>query len=396
MSNSNGLWLDKDGKKICYCPWTHFEVSNPNGDVTMCPDNPTILGNINKESILEIWNGKPYRRMRKAMFELGGEKLCSPNCLLLNGMKDNQSFSWYSGLPKDTDAYKNAVLNEAEILSGRESLDSFPRWMKFAISLKCNFRCYHCCQEGDRNIFNGMLSEDFIKEMKKYYQYYQNLFIFGGEPTIFPQFKDILKTSAVNPDLRFGMITNASNIDRYLEEIGAIKWSYFAISLDAASEETYKKLRHPKMWNKVMSNIEALSKLGAEKNFRAHISMTVNSVNCHEIYSFVKFCSNLNAIPEINIVSNVAGVAFQLKYLWFGERQRRMVLNQITAVNKNFGYTPNQTGMVVLERYFNMSPAAFKLKQAREVLKHIIKIALPGPVIKILKKVSTRVRGFFR
>ena len=36
IENTNGLWLIKHNKTICYNPWTHFEVNNTNGDVSMC------------------------------------------------------------------------------------------------------------------------------------------------------------------------------------------------------------------------------------------------------------------------------------------------------------------------------------------------------------------------
>ena len=49
IKQSNGLWINKDGKKVCYNPWTHFEVNNPNGDVTMCCVNPIVLGNVNEQ-----------------------------------------------------------------------------------------------------------------------------------------------------------------------------------------------------------------------------------------------------------------------------------------------------------------------------------------------------------
>jgi MoaA/NifB/PqqE/SkfB family radical SAM enzyme len=84
ISNSNGLWLNRSGKKICYNPWTHFEVNNPNGDVTMCCDVPTVLGNVNEQSIEEIWNGEKYQKLRRMMFEQGAEKMCGPDCLLIN------------------------------------------------------------------------------------------------------------------------------------------------------------------------------------------------------------------------------------------------------------------------------------------------------------------------
>lgn len=365
---SNGLWLKCNNKKICYNPWTHFEVNNPNGDVTMCCDYPEVLGNVNKQSILEIWNGEKYQEVRKKMFELGGEKMCSPDCLLLNGMKNHQSFSWFSDIPITAELYNNAVLNEGEIRSGEVVLKSKPRWMRFAVSYKCNFKCYHCYQKDYRNN-NIELGDHFLEDVKKYVSDYQYLFLFGGEPTILPQFKQILNFSKINPFLRLGSVTNATFIDNCYDEIKNLNWAFFDVSLDAASENTFKILRNPYLWNKVISNIHLLTKLAKEKKFIVNISMTLNSVNCHEIYRFVELCFELNAFPQINIVSNPAGLIFQFKYLWFSEKQRVEILNQLTKIDKNFDYEFNEIGLNVVKNYFDKNYLSFKLFQNIKLLK---------------------------
>ena len=57
-------------KFICKHPWSHFEVNNPNGDVTMCCNNDTVLGNVNGASIADIWNGSKFKAMRKRQPEI--------------------------------------------------------------------------------------------------------------------------------------------------------------------------------------------------------------------------------------------------------------------------------------------------------------------------------------
>ena len=163
--NTNRLWLNKDGKKICYNPWTHFEVNNPNGDVTMCCDVSIVLDNVNKQSIADIWNCEKYQQIRKQMYNDGADKMCGSNCLLLNGMKNYQSFSWFHGFDKNSSCYKNALLNEDEIREGKTYLSSYPRWMRFTISYNCNYKCYHCYQKNERKI-NRKLTETFISEVK--------------------------------------------------------------------------------------------------------------------------------------------------------------------------------------------------------------------------------------
>jgi radical SAM protein with 4Fe4S-binding SPASM domain len=50
---------------VCSQPFYHMQI-NPDGKVTPCYsfDYPVILGNANKQSIVDIWNGKPFNDFR--------------------------------------------------------------------------------------------------------------------------------------------------------------------------------------------------------------------------------------------------------------------------------------------------------------------------------------------
>ena len=68
------------GKKTCFSPWLNIEV-RPNGDLTFCPDFPDyIIGNINRESFSEIWNGDRARKFRRLLIERGLFPICSRCC----------------------------------------------------------------------------------------------------------------------------------------------------------------------------------------------------------------------------------------------------------------------------------------------------------------------------
>jgi MoaA/NifB/PqqE/SkfB family radical SAM enzyme len=381
MDIKNGLWLNKNGKKICYNPWTHFEVNNPNGNVTMCCDVDTVLGNINEQSIEEIWNGKMYQKMRRMMFEEGGEKMCSPNCLLLNGCKDYQSFSWYSSLPPNSPLAANANLNEEEIRAGKEILESKPRWMRFTISYRCNYNCYHCYQKDDRKE-NINLPAKFITDLKGLAQYYQFLFIFGGEPTIFPEFSGLLNFADENPFMLFGMATNGSMVHKYIEQIKKVKWAFISVSLDAASPAMYKELRKVNNWGRVNKNIMMLSELRKDRCYEFNLGMTMNSKNCRELYDFVRLSHRYGATPKISLVSNPDGISFFRQYLWFSNQKRKDILTQIERILQDFPYTNEATGLNILERQFNVGSLLFYLTQ----LKSIAIIIIPASLKNVVKR----------
>jgi len=389
IHDTNGLWLNKEGRRICYNPWTHFEVNNTNGDVTMCCDVGTVLGNVNKQSIKSIWNSEEYQQIRKQMYNDGADKMCGSNCLLLNGMKNYQRFSWFHETDKNSDLHKNALLNENEIREGKAYLSSYPRWMRFAISYKCNYKCYHCCQENECET-NRKLPDSFISEAKRYIDYYQFIFIFGGEPTLFQEFPDLLKLAADNPHVRYGTVSNGSIIHRHFSEIEEVNWAIISISLDAATEDTYELLRKSQKWKRVNQNLQVISNMKKRNNFEFTITMTVNSKNCNELYDFVLLANNYNATPKMYLVSNPnKSFRFNHEYLSFSKKQKEDALEQIERVSKDFPDIYNQTGLIVLQEYFRQYN---KIRQIRNDLELAARKILPASFIKVIKNMKNSIR----
>ena len=136
-------------KFVCKHPWSHFEVNNPNGDVTMCCNNDTVLGNVNEAKVEEIWNGQRFQSVRKRMRDEGALSMCPHTCPVLQGGKKFENLDWFTELTENSDQRKNAVLNEEEYTAGQTTLGSIPRWFRFTYSYACNLDCYHCYQPED-------------------------------------------------------------------------------------------------------------------------------------------------------------------------------------------------------------------------------------------------------
>jgi len=60
-----------DWSEFCHFPWSSFAIKS-NGEVAMCTEdynNEIILGDIKKDSLYDIWNGKQYTNFRKTHFD---------------------------------------------------------------------------------------------------------------------------------------------------------------------------------------------------------------------------------------------------------------------------------------------------------------------------------------
>jgi len=53
-------------RKPCYHPWRSFSI-NEKGEVMPCCATSVVMGNLEKSSFLEIWNGPKYRKLRKTV-----------------------------------------------------------------------------------------------------------------------------------------------------------------------------------------------------------------------------------------------------------------------------------------------------------------------------------------
>jgi radical SAM protein with 4Fe4S-binding SPASM domain len=58
--------LERGRVKPCYHPWRSFSV-NERGDVIPCCATSVVMGNLERSSFYEIWNGSKYQRLRKTV-----------------------------------------------------------------------------------------------------------------------------------------------------------------------------------------------------------------------------------------------------------------------------------------------------------------------------------------
>jgi len=308
-------------KFICKHPWTHFEVNNPNGDVTMCCNNDTVLGNVNDDSIADIWNGDKFSRIRKRMVEEGAHAFCPHTCPVLQGGKKYENLDWYKELDPEGPIRENAEKNEQEYDARKTVLETKPRWVRFTYSYACNLDCYHCYQREDATQ-RLKLSNEFMDQLPEYVETAQIVYPFGGEPFFFSPVIDFLASHNTNTETRFLLITNATLLtDKVFEILERIPISTMAASLDAANAKSFDALRvrgRNANWDQVVTNLGRIADLRKRKDFEFTVSMTLNSVNALEIEDFVDLALGFDAEPLIMLVANPYETTdFQRKFLLF-------------------------------------------------------------------------------
>ena len=392
-------------KFICKHPWSHFEINNPNGEVTMCCNNGTVLGNVNEQSVGEIWNGKGFRDSRQKMVDEGAHAMCPHTCPVLRGGKKYENMDWFTELSEDGEPRQNAELNEQEFLAAASELQSLPRWLRFTYSYACNLDCYHCYQREDAKM-RIKLPDSFMAELPDYAKTAQIVMPFGGEPFYFKPVLEFLDNHNANLETRFYIITNATLLtERVYEKLERLPISCMAASLDAASAESFEKLRvrgRNADWQTVIDNLERLKALKKKKQFLFTISMTVNSVNCHEIEGFVDLALSYDAEPLLILVANpYQTLEFQQQYLIFTKQQLVAMFAAIERSLKKVqarGFKDAETqlkqlqSMLMQHRDSDNNSSRFRAKNAARKAFHMLPEQLQVPIRRVVQK--ARVKRF--
>ena len=129
---------------LCSNPWTTAFVWS-NGDVThCCYSNIGPLGNVNKQTIEEIWNGSKAefvrREMQKGNFVKAG---CEQFCRVYRwnefyGTKEKAKAAGLSGVPDIPEG-----LGRTPNFEIPKKLEA-PKILGLSADWKCNFKCTHC------------------------------------------------------------------------------------------------------------------------------------------------------------------------------------------------------------------------------------------------------------
>ena len=117
----------------------------------------------------------------------------------------------------------------------------------------------------------------------------------GGEPTINPAFKEALEFVGNNSDIKMGIFTNGTLMDRwdlFDAFVNNLTWARF--SIDAGTKETYNSVRRTKGnegWDKMVANLTTLIETNKQAGNKIDIGVgfVVTPDTYHEIVDFAKF-----------------------------------------------------------------------------------------------------------
>lgn len=300
--------------KLCVLPWIHLNIE-PSGIVQPCcmmTDQNYIAGDLNKQTIEEIWNDTPLKTLRKEMLAGIAPTACT-KCYnaeaatgLSNRIHNNRNF--------------NSKLASIPIITKEDGHtdDIDLRYWDFRFSNICNYKCRSCgprfsstwipdavklgyfTEEESKKVIaiTEIDNESHLDFLEKYVDVVEHIYFAGGEPLIMDEHYKILDMLVAKN--RFDVIikynTNLSTFKhkKYNVLDYWTKWGpnlQIWPSIDEVGERA-ELIRSGTNWNNVEQNLRVLS----EHKFNVRPGITVGAWNVFRLPEIIEYLTDIGTI----------------------------------------------------------------------------------------------------
>jgi MoaA/NifB/PqqE/SkfB family radical SAM enzyme len=193
---------------------------------------------------------------------------------------------------------ENAVLMREEHAAGKLVVANLPSHLTIESTSMCNLRCVMCPQGIDAVHRPRHMPEQIMDTLADAIAVVRDAQLHGiGEPLASPVFWRALESHAFHPDAQLSVNTNLTLLnDRRIAILTGVRAKLtLNVSLDAATERTYRRIRGAE-FDEVTRNIARLrAARGDRGNPAITMNMTLMRENIEEAPAFVELAHRLKA-----------------------------------------------------------------------------------------------------
>ena len=224
---------------------------------------------------------------------------------------DGRALAFRVGIPRvhaDAERHRgiaaiqdNRILNRREMEAGRTVLESTPPHLGVDLHGACNVKppCVYCDWDGVKEEEGDLVDAPFTRETLEawgpFFDNAESLINCGiGEPFMMKNLDELLDVFARRGKV-LEMATNGQILpDRIIEKLVG-RDVRLTVSLDAATPETYARLRNDAL-PKILDNLRRLiaAKGGKGRNPKVWLNFMPMKANAHELEAFVELCADLD------------------------------------------------------------------------------------------------------
>ncbi|MCX7974525.1 MAG: radical SAM protein [Candidatus Aminicenantes bacterium] len=264
--------------------------------------------------------------------------------------------SWHHDEERHLDLvffHENAVKNYEEMMAGQTILSSFPTNLGIDLYSRCNISppCVYCLYDRMK-VLEGQDQEAIIDDrtLASYGPFFKAarsiVNCSFGEPLLHPRFEEILEFCASRGKI-VELSTNGQAFTARTIKALLGKPIYLYISLDAATPETYAKIRNER-FNEIVSNLIKLNEARKKTNGLPKIFMVFMPmrVNFHELEEYFRLCQRVDAdalvlrpllyLENPGIREKRGGYLFDYEKEMLSPAEIRLVINQAEELSKKY------------------------------------------------------------
>lgn len=295
---------------VCVIPWIHLNIM-PKGKVYPCcmtSDFSGYAGDLNTQTIEEIWNSDYMKNLRVQMLNGEEPKMCS-RCF------EGERSSGQSARIGHNDYFKTKLEEIPVITESDGYVDKIDlKYWDFRFSNLCNYKCRTCGPDYSSAWIPdakqlGLLNEDASKVIsinetinvdfvKEHIETVEKIYFAGGEPLLMDEHWQIL--DMLDEQRRYDVVltynTNASKLTYKNKNVLDYwkKWKenvWLCPSIDEIDERA-ELIRHGTDWKKMEQNLRDISEIGVY----IKPTITVSNMNAHRIPVILQRLIDIGAI----------------------------------------------------------------------------------------------------
>ena len=292
------LLLDSD--TFCMMPWLHLHAF-PDGRAYPCcfglDQHP--VGDLNKSSMEEVFNGKDMREMRLNMLSNKPSRQC--------GKCYDQEKSGFFSLRLSSNKHFGHNIGMIDNTQADGTADFVIKYWDIRFSNLCNFACRSCGTWFSSNWYEdhkkltgkppdhakimrvGRTADDIWNQMLTQFDHVEQFYFAGGEPLIMEEHYKILKELDRRKMYHVRLIYNTNFSKLIFKDMDVLElWNKFdsvsvGASLDAMGPRA-EYMRKGTVWADIEANRKRMQELCPQVDF--YISATVGLINALHVVDF--------------------------------------------------------------------------------------------------------------
>jgi len=158
----------------------------------------------------------------------------------------------------------------------------------------CNQRCIMCVPDG-RHGKDVLPIERFRQFFAEIEPYAEHVTLIGGEPLLYPWIDEVLALLAQHP-VAVSINTNITRLDEAMaHRLLALHELNLRCSIDAATRETYRRIRGTDVFDRVTGHLRRFAELARGRpRARLLLNYVVMRENLDEVLPFIEFARTLS------------------------------------------------------------------------------------------------------